>query len=195
MAGVARFVIGLLMFPIVVPGQQTATVSFRQLEAERDRQTQELFKRAKKLSRKRHNVEAIGLLEQILRSRPTYSNARNNLALEFVALGDIDRAIEELRRTIRDDPGLVLAYTNLGVILCNAHRYGEAEVVARQAAVISPASLKANLILGVALAGQGKWGPEARASLEQAGSQYPVARMVLKKWSDEYRPLRRFSRY
>jgi tetratricopeptide (TPR) repeat protein len=191
MAGAATFAIGLLMFPIVGSGQRTATVSFREIEAERDRQAQKLFERAEKLSRKRHHVEAIGLLQQVLQSRPNYSDVRNNLALEFVALGDTSRAIEELRRIIGDDPSSILAYENLGVILCNAHRYQEAEIIARQNADVAPASLKANLILGVALAGQGKWGPEARSNLEQAGGRYPVARMVLKKWSDDYRAVDR----
>lgn len=185
MVGAARFVVGLLVFPLAGLGQRTATVSFREIEAERDPQTQKLFERAEKLSRKRHHVEAIGLLQQVLQNRPNYCDVRNNLALEFAALGDTSRAIEELRRIIGDDPNSILAYENLGVILCNAHRYQEAEITARQAADVAPASLKAKLILGVALVGQDKRGPEARSNLEQAGARYRVARMVLKKWLDD----------
>lgn len=160
------------------------TTSILALRREHDPQILKAFDAAEKLSRKGSHRVAIHLFDGILDAYPGYSEARNNLALEFDALGDVDRAVEELRRILENDPAFRLAYTNLGAILCNHGRYREAESLVRQGVRVLGAWPKARLVLGVALIGQGQWTREARENLTAASRHNQTAKDILGAWAE-----------
>ena len=61
--------------------------------------------------------EAVGVLEKALRIDPSYTDARNHLAVAYALLGRFQDALEQLRRAVADNPDHSLSWTNLGVTL------------------------------------------------------------------------------
>jgi len=160
------------------------TVSVSRLRRQYDRQIQKKFHEAEKLSMNGRHRAAIQIFDRLLDADPAYSEARNNRALEFDALGNADRAVEELQYLLEIDSAFRLAYTNLAVILCNHHRYREAESNIRKGIELLGEWPKANLTLAVVLTGQGQWTSEAREHLKRAAAQDKTAEVFLQSWPD-----------
>lgn len=153
-----------------------------ELQRQHDHHIQKAFHEAEKLSRQGRHGAAIQVFDRVIDADPGYSEARNNRALEFDALGDADRAIEELHRLLESDSVFRLAYTNLGVILCNHGRYREAESVLLKGLGLLGGWPKASLVLGVALIGQGQWTSETREHLKRAAAHDKTAEVLLRSW-------------
>ena len=79
-------------------------------------------------------------------------------------------------------PEHILAFTNLATLLCQQHRYAEAEAVARQGLKRHRFSFKSNYLLGGALVDEGKWTDEAREKPQYAEVKYAVEKVLLEKW-------------
>ncbi len=165
--------------PYVVTEAQTITIG----ELQQRNRTKALgaFGKAKLLARKGDHAGAIKAFEKVLTVDPLFSDARNDLAVELIVLGQEDRAVEQLQQLIQLDPSFLLGYTNLSVILCRQKHYADAEAALRRVLSINPSSAKANLLFALALQGQGKDGAETRNALEAAKS-LPLASRLLKEW-------------
>jgi len=138
--------------------------------------------KAAHLAKKGRHEDAVALFREALTIDPQYYEAANNLALELEAAGKGDEAEKVLRGLTKLAPEHVLAFTNLGTLLCQQHRYAEAEAVARQALQHHQYSFKSNFLLGTALVDEGRWTDEAKSKLEYAQVKYPEAKALLKKW-------------
>jgi len=138
--------------------------------------------KAEKLSKKGRHEEAAALFRNALGIDPKYYEAANNLALELEAVGKAGEAENVLRGLTKSAPEHVLAFTNLGTLLCQEHRYAEAETVARKALEHHRYSFKSNFLLGAALIDQGHWTDEAKIKLEYAQVKYVEAKALLDKW-------------
>lgn len=138
--------------------------------------------RAEHLSKKKQHEQAIDDFKKALALDPAFYEAENNLALEYFNAGNRDTAIQTLAALTKRNPTRVLAFDNLAIILCQLHRYPEAETIARTAYTMHPFSYKANYVLGAALVEQGKWTPQAKLNLRYASERYPEANLLLAKW-------------
>ena len=138
--------------------------------------------KAERLSKKGQHEEAIVEFRAALDIDPKYYEAENNLALELEAAGKAEEAEKTLRRLMESAPEHILAFTNLATLLCQQHRYAEAEAVARLSLTRHRFSFKSNYLLGAALVDEGKWTDEARENLKYAEVKYPEAKALLEKW-------------
>jgi tetratricopeptide (TPR) repeat protein len=138
--------------------------------------------KAEHLSRKGRHEEAIAEFRAALDIDPQHYEAENNLALELEAAGQSEEADKTLRHLMDSAPEHILAFTNLATLLCQQHRYAEAEAVARQGLKRHRFSFKSNYLLGAALVDEGKWTDEAREKLQYAEVKYSEAKALLEKW-------------
>ena len=138
--------------------------------------------KAEHLARKGQHEEAIAEFRAALEIDPKYYEAENNLALELEAVGKTEEAEKTLRHLMDSAPEHILAFTNLGTLLCQQHRYADAEAVARLGLKRHRFSFKSNYLLGSALVDEGKWTDEAREKLRYAEVKYPEAKALLEKW-------------
>ncbi|WP_124728360.1 tetratricopeptide repeat protein [Staphylospora marina] len=67
---------------------------------------------------------AIDLLEKILRDKPDFLPARNNLALAFYYTGSLDLSLKYISEVLEEDPANLHALCNLAVL---SHHVGKAE--------------------------------------------------------------------
>ena len=138
--------------------------------------------KAEHLAKKGQHEEAIAEFRAALAIDPQYYEAENNLALELEAVGKTEEAEKTLRHLMDSAPEHILAFTNLATLLCEQHRYADAEAVARLGLKRHRFSFKSNYLLGAALVDEGKWTDEAREKLEYAEVKYPEAKSLLDKW-------------
>jgi tetratricopeptide (TPR) repeat protein len=157
------------------PNSARMTTSINELRREYDHQIHKAFDQAERLSRQGRHRAAIQVFDHILDAVPDYSEARNNRALEFEALGNADRAIEELQHVLAIDSAFKLAYANLAVILCNQRRFREAESITREAIHLFGEWPKANLTLAVAVMGQGQLTSKTQELMKPAAGQHKTA--------------------
>jgi tetratricopeptide (TPR) repeat protein len=137
---------------------------------------------AERLSKKKQHDQAIEEFKRALAIDPKYYEAENNLALEYASAGQMDLALQTLSSLTKANPGRVLAYDNLAILLYQQHRYAEAEQIARKAYKMHPFSYKANYVLGASLVAQGKYTDEAKLNLNYASERHPEARPLLARW-------------
>ncbi len=138
--------------------------------------------KAEHLSKKSHHEEAITEFRAALDIDPKYYEAENNLALELEAVGKAEDAERTFRHLMESAPEHTLAFTNLATLLCEHHRYTEAEAVVREGLKRHRFSFKSNYLLGAALVDEGNWTDEARGKLQYALVKYPEAKQLLEKW-------------
>jgi hypothetical protein len=78
------------------------------------------------------------LFRQMTREAPKYPAGHFNYAFELRRRGDIDGAVTEYRKAIALDPGMALAYSNLGALLQSKGELGEAESLYRKTIELRP---------------------------------------------------------
>ena len=157
-------------------------ISAKYLEFDPPAQARKAAERAERLSRKGRHEEAIDGFRTALGLAPGYYEAENNLAIEYYISDKPDLAIETLKHLTHSVPNHVFVFNNLGTMLCQLHRYLEAEAVAREALKTHPYSFKAHFVLGSSLVSQGKRSLEARKDLEFASVTCPEANVILADW-------------
>jgi protein O-mannosyl-transferase len=111
------------------------------------------------------NIET--LWRTTLRHNPNSYLAESNLGRELLLKGQMDEAVQHIRRAIEIQPDLPEAHCNLGTAWLQQGRLDEAIVELRKAVEINPRFAEAHNTLGVALAQQGEIG-EAISHLQKA---------------------------
>ena len=142
--------------------------------------------------------EAIDAYEGALRARPDFPQARNNLVLAHMKLGDaaaevpdrIPSAILHYESVLRIQPDHFRAHYNLGTVLMDLpERHAEAITHLEAAVRMRPESTEAQVNLGVALADIPARSQEAIAHLEIALAKRPdltrprTAGAVANRWA------------
>lgn len=161
---------------------ESKTISVDELQQRTQSRARNTFADAKMAAKQGDHLHAIELFDKVLKRDPLFSDARNDLAVELIVVGQTARAEDELQHAVYYDPHFLMGYTNLSVVLCNQKRFSEAEPVIRHALTLSPTSAKGNLLLAIALHGQGKQEVETRDALERAARSSAVAAKLLKSW-------------
>lgn len=127
-------------------------------------------------------LEAIDAFEGALRVRPAYPEARNNLVLAHMKLGDaaaevpdrIPSAVWHYESVLRIEPDHFRAHYNLGTVLMDLpERHAEAITHLEAAVRKQPESTEARVNLGIALADIPARSPEAIEHLEVALAKRP----------------------
>jgi tetratricopeptide (TPR) repeat protein len=111
--------------------------------------------------------EAVGHLEQVLRTHPDSANGHYNLGMTLVRLGRVEEGIAHYEQLLRRKPDDAEAHYNLGNALMRLGRAGEAIEHYEQALRIKPDYAEAHNYLAFALIQQGK-AQEAIAHWEEA---------------------------
>jgi len=70
-------------------------------------------------------LEAMELLQEIIRADDTYTPAWNNLALAYYYIGDFQKALQTIEQTLTREPGNLHALCNLAVLLSQHNRAAE----------------------------------------------------------------------
>ena len=161
---------------------EAKTISIEELQQRSQSKARGVFEDAKIAAQQGDHAHAIKLFEKVLKIDPVFSDARNDLAVELIVSGQTERAMEQLRYLMQITPHFMMAYTNLGAILCHQKKYADAEAVLRRALTVDANSPRANLLLAISLHEQGRHGAETRNALETAAKTNPVATKLLKTW-------------
>lgn len=88
--------------------------------------------------------------QEALRLRPTYTEARVNLAYLHQMRGDLDLAVEEYQAALKSEPKWYLALNNLGAIYYNKRQLPEAIELFQRAIAANPMGGGAHFALGIA---------------------------------------------
>ena len=97
----------------------------------------------------------LAVWEDALGKSPNSTTVHNNLGNAYAFAGQMDRALQEYRASIRINPDHPLAYYNIGFTLVHQNRFAEAVEPLRQAIRIRPHDADSQYILGRALANSG----------------------------------------
>jgi len=90
------------------------------------------------LARSGRTEPAIELFERALAAHPNLAALHNNLATAYFVLDRLDRAEVHYRRTLAIDDQYFAAWFNLGRVLAQAGRKGEARTALQRAAALRP---------------------------------------------------------
>ena len=118
-------------------------------------------------------------LQKALRIDPDCAAAHNDLATDYIVLKQFDKALAELDRAAKLDPAAWVVPMNQAVCLMQIGRFEEAEKAARRAVQLNGSSPRTRYALGLVLANERKFTPEAIDNLLRASSEAPTARLVV----------------
>lgn len=74
-------------------------------------------------------AEAVNLLEGLSSQHPDFLAARNNLALAYYYMGQLDRAIETVEQVLVEEPGNLHAMCNLTILRLQLEQMDEVEIL------------------------------------------------------------------
>jgi Flp pilus assembly protein TadD len=111
--------------------------------------------------------EAIHVLEEVVRLKPDYAPAHNNLGVALIRMGRLTEAIGHYEQALRINPDYLAAHNNLAAALMALGRAQEAIGHYEQALRINPDFAEAHCNLGLALEKLGRT-PEAIQQYQQA---------------------------
>jgi tetratricopeptide (TPR) repeat protein len=137
------------------------------------------FRRSEKADRSGDYRAAIAHLQKALRIEPKFVQAHNNLGANYLELKDYESAVKEFEKAIELDAKLEEPHRNLGLGLFLLGRYHEAELITREALILSPERNVARYTLGRILAAEGSSSSEAEQLLRRAMPELPEARLPL----------------
>jgi Flp pilus assembly protein TadD len=120
-------------------GDKSVTVSFVTESASAQQESTRLAERAGKQAAAGEFTKAISLLKRVLDLRPAFHQARRDLAMSCLEIGDIDSAKNHLIEVLRLNPGDAWSWVVLGNIYAkNPKDWPTAETFLRRALEIAP---------------------------------------------------------
>lgn len=107
-----------------------------------------------------HPAEAANLFQEVVQRHPEDFQARNGLAMAYLAMGQADQAITVAEEASRLQPSNATAWTNLALVYLRTGEYSKALNSALKAMVLDPRSVEARMANAESLRVMGRW-PEA----------------------------------
>jgi uncharacterized protein HemY len=107
-----------------------------------------LYEKAVALSKYGNHAGAIALLEKAVAEYHDFLAAQNELGVQYLTTGDLNKADAALTEALKIKPDSFQALMNRGVVLLRLDRVTEAEPLLEQAAAANPTSATALLYLG-----------------------------------------------
>ena len=108
------------------------------------------------LGRKGQVDEAIGQYEEVIRLKPGYTLAHNNLGIAFWMKGQVDEAIRQFQEALRLKPDYGEVHYNLGLAFVKKGQMDEAISQFQEAIRLKPNHAAAHNNLGIALSRKGR---------------------------------------
>ena len=142
----------------------------------------DLFAKGLELATKRDFRGAIEQLNLAIVEHPTFMLAFNELGVQHLRLGELDKADAALVAALKLDPEAFEPLMNRGIVLVTLKKFADAEPVIRKALAIKEQSPVAHYFLGQALANLGKFDDaekELRIAVETGGEQMKEAHRLL----------------
>ena len=124
--------------------------------------------------------DGLRLLHRMLQLYPDHFEVELNLAAAYEHLGDLERALAHVNRSIELNPAFGPTYRRRGTILGRQRRFQAAAVEFEHAVRLTPDDPVAWTSLGECWVHLGQWGPAA-ASLESALRLAPQDAKILAK--------------
>lgn len=128
---------------------------------------QDLYAKALESSAKNDNKKAIEQLNEAIALHPDFAIALNELGIQYLKAGQVDKAADALQKAVRLAPTEFLPHLNYGIALLNKKSFMEAETELRAALKINNEAPTAHMYLGVAL---------LSSSRDEQTKQYDMAR-------------------
>ena len=127
----------------------------------------EHYRQALELNAQGNNQQAIEQLKLALAVHPQFGLALNELGVQYLKTGQLDKGADVLRNAVSISPEAVEPRVNYGVVLLNQRKYADAEKQLREAVKKNDSSVTAHLYLGIALVKLERY-QEAEAALQKS---------------------------
>ncbi len=128
------------------------------------------FKKARELDQAGKTKEAIESLNKALAVYPKFGPALNLLGVQYLKLGQPDKAAEALDAAVKSAPEDFMPRLNYGIALLNLKKFDLAEAQLRAALAKNNASATAHMYLGIALMNLKRLDEAEKELLVAAGS-------------------------
>jgi tetratricopeptide (TPR) repeat protein len=125
------------------------------------------YNKAQVASRAGDGKKAIEHLKDAVAIYPNFSQAYNELGVQYLKLGQVNEASEALSTAVKLAPAAFQPRLNFGIALLNQKKFPESELQLRAAIEKAPKAPIAHMYLGMALMNQKKL-EDAQGELEQA---------------------------
>lgn len=109
------------------------------------------YRQALELKAQGNNQQAIEQLKLAVAVHPQFGLALNELGIQYLKTGQLDKGADVLRNAVSILPDAVEPRVNYGVVLLNQRKYADAERQFREALKKNDSSVTAHLYLGIAL--------------------------------------------
>ena len=137
---------------------------------------------ALELSKKNDHSGAIEELKLAIKEYPSFSQAYNELGVQYLKLSELEKADEAFQEAVKINPDAVSSLINRGITNVMMKRYGEAVPILRKSLQKKKDSAVAHYFLGQALANLGLFDDaekELLASLELGKEEMKEAHRIL----------------
>jgi Flp pilus assembly protein TadD len=146
------------------------------------KRAREFFEKGLELAKKKDLQGAIEQFKLALAEHPAFMLAYNELGVQYLRLGELDKADAALVEALKLDSGAFEPLMNRGIVLVTQKKYADAEPVLRKALAVKEESPVAHYFLGQALANLGNFDAaekELRIAVETGGEQMKEAHRLL----------------
>ncbi|HEY3936606.1 MAG TPA: tetratricopeptide repeat protein [Bryobacteraceae bacterium] len=160
------------------PEAPAGTVTVAQLSHKAPRKAQQELKAAYRARSRGDQEGSLTQLRKAVALDPQFAQAHSDLAAQYIVLKHYDLALAQADEAVKLDSASAVAQLNRSICLVRMNRLEEAEAAARLAKRLDPTSLRSEYALGLILAQQKKFTPEAADNLLQAAEEFPAARLA-----------------
>jgi len=146
------------------------------------KKARELFAKGMELANNRDYRGAIDQLNLAIAEYPKFMIAYNELGVQYLRLGELDKADAALQEALKLDAEAYEPVMNRGIVLFTMKKYADAEPVLRKALVVQENSPVAHYFLGQTIANLGKFDEaekELKIAVETGGEQMKEAHRLL----------------
>lgn len=140
------------------------------------------FEKGLERSEKGKSQEAIKCFQDALKRYPSYLDALNNLAVEYIKLTRYDEAKEQLQQAIKIEPASALAHLNMGIIYNEEKHFTQAAAELNEALKIDFKNPLAHYQLGLAAFQLSDFTAaqlEFETTVNMAAQKIPLSRLYL----------------
>ena len=162
---------------LVPAGEAAVAASSPAQPVESSPEADRLFREGAEAMQRRDITRAEESFNRVLELSPKYPGAHGNLGLVYLATGNMDAGIRELREEEKLNPDEPTAYATLARVYAYKHDSAEATAQLQKLLEIDPKNRDAALSLGQLLTSEKKY-PEAVAVLEKAYQLAPESGAV-----------------
>lgn len=160
---------------LAAPGTANSTIEI-------PKDARKAFEKGISKSEQGKSEEAIKAFQEAIKHYPTYLNAINNLAVEYMRLNRYDEATQYLETALKLDGNSSLSHLNMGIILNQKKKFAEAKQYLNKAIALDFRNPLAHFELGISsfqLSDFTQAQMEFETTVGMAASKIPLSRLYL----------------